>query len=185
MELKDTQTMENLRKALAGESIARNKYTYFAQVARDNGDLEIAEAFEQMARNEMTHARLWFELVNGGLPKTTRECLMLAAQGEYNEWYEMYPDFAKQARADGLEEIAVMFEKVAGIERSHENRFLMLLARQGKASGGAAPAAPAPAPKTKKEGYRCQFCGAIFENRPDVCDTCGAIGAFDYVQYYE
>lgn len=184
MEGKDTKTTENLRMALAGESIARNKYTYFAQIARENGDKEIAEAFEQMAKNEMTHARLWFEQVNGALPKTTAECLMLAAQGEYDEWYSMYPEFAKQARADGRGDLAVMFEKVAEIERSHENRFMVLMAGLSK-SKPAAAAAPASAPKQKKEGYRCQFCGAIFEKRPDVCDTCGAIGAFDRVEYYE
>ncbi len=179
MEMKETKTMENLRKALTGESIARNKYTYFAQVARKNGDVKIADAFEQMAKNEMTHARLWFEQLNGGLPAATKECLMQAAQGEYQEWYEMYPDFARQAREDGREDLAVMFEKVAEIERSHENRFMTLLAELTQSG------AVADTPEQKKEGYRCQFCGAIFEKRPDTCDTCGAIGAFEYVEYFE
>lgn len=182
MPIEHTQTAENLRKALAGESIARNKYTYFAQAARAAGDEEVAAAFEQMAKNEMTHARFWFEQLYGK-PSDTTSCLLQAAQGEYSEWHDMYPDFARQAREDGLEELAVMFEKVAAIEKSHEDRFLTLLAKMGGAPGPA-PAAKAPAPKQKKEGYRCQFCGAIFERRPDVCDTCGAIGAFDYVGYY-
>ncbi|MCI9609083.1 MAG: rubrerythrin [Oscillibacter sp.] len=185
MSIEHTKTAENLRKALAGESIARNKYTYFAQAAQANGDEEVAAAFEQMAKNEMMHAKFWFEQLYGK-PSDTKECLAQAAQGEYSEWHDMYPDFARQAREEGLEELAVMFEKVAAIEQSHENRFLSLLAKMSKPSDPA-PAAKAssPAPRQKKEGYRCQFCGAIFERRPDVCDTCGAIGAFDYVEYYE
>lgn len=177
MDLKNTQTAENLRKALAGESIARNKYTFFAQAARLSGDDKIADAFEQMAKNEMMHAKFWFEMLYGK-PGDPKECLIQAAQGEYEEWRNMYPAFAQQAREDGLEDVAVMFEKVAAIERSHENRFMMLLAEMGQKQ-------PAAAPKQKKEGYRCQFCGAIFAERPDVCDTCGAIGAFDFVEYCE
>ena len=121
MDLKNSKTAENLRKALAGESMARNKYTYFAQAARANGDDEIADAFEQMAKNEMMHAKFWFEQLYGR-PDNTQKCLMQAAHGEYSEWHDMYPDFARQAREEGLEDIAVMFEKVAAIERSHENR---------------------------------------------------------------
>ena len=177
MEFSTSKTAENLQKALAGESIARNKYTYFAQTARANGHEEVAAAFEQMAKNEMMHAKFWFEQLYGK-PEDTAKCIAQAAQGEYDEWHGMYPEFARQAREEGFEDLAVMFEKVAAIERSHENRFLALLAKQG-----AAPAKPQP--KQKREGYRCQFCGAIFENRPDVCDTCGAIGAFEYVEYYE
>ena len=186
MPLKGTKTEENLLKALAGESIARNKYTYYAQVARENGDTHIAEAFEQMAKNEMMHARFWFEALYGK-PESTDACLMQAAQGEYGEWHDMYPAFAGQARADGLEELAVMFEKVAAIERSHENRFLTLLAKRNSVGQEApAPQTPAkPAPKEKREGWRCQFCGAVFQKRPDVCGVCKAIGAFEYVEYYE
>ena len=153
MPLKGTKTEENLLKALAGESIARNKYTYYAQVARENGDTHIAEAFEQMAKNEMMHARFWFEALYGK-PESTDACL---------------------------------FEKVAAIERSHENRFLTLLAKRNSAGQEApAPQTPAkPAPKEKREGWRCQFCGAVFQKRPDVCGVCKAIGAFEYVEYYE
>ena len=186
MPLKGTKTEENLLKALAGESIARNKYTYYAQVARENGDTHIAEAFEQMAKNEMMHARFWFEALYGK-PESTDACLMQAAQGEYSEWFQMYPEFARQAREDGMEDLAVMFEKVAAIERSHENRFLTLLAKRNSAGQEApAPQTPAkPAPKEKREGWRCQFCGAVFQKRPDVCGVCKAIGAFEYVEYYE
>lgn len=180
MGLEHTKTAENLHKALAGESIARNKYTFFAQAARDNGNEEVAAAFEQMAKNEMMHAKFWFEQLFGK-PGDIKDCLTKAAQGEYKEWHDMYPEFARQAREDGLEELAVMFEKVAAIERSHEKRFMTLLTKL------AAPGEvleEAPAPPEKKEGYRCQFCGAVFERRPDVCDTCGAIGAFEYAEYY-
>ncbi len=183
MDIKDTKTAENLRVALAGESIARNKYTYFAEAARKNGNPEIAEAFERMAINEMTHARLWFELLNGK-PGTTESCLQTSAMGEYSEWHSMYPEFAKQARADGLENIAVMFEHVASIERSHENQFMEMLA-QLKGKGRAGQQTETEKKKVKKQGYRCQFCGAIYEQRPDVCDTCEAIGAFEPVEYYE
>ncbi len=188
MELKNTKTAENLRAALAGESIARNKYTYFAQAARKNGDEKVAQAFEEMARNEMTHAKFWFELLFGK-PESTRDCLMTAASGEYSEWSNMYPKFAQQAREEGLEDIAIMFEHVANIERSHENRFMTLLAELYKKNPGAVSADDSPSQepvqRQKKTGYRCQFCGQIFETRPDVCDVCDAIGAFDAVEYYE
>ena len=188
MSLENTKTMENLRTALAGESIARNKYTFFAQVARDNGNEDVAVAFEQMAKNEMMHAKFWFEQIFGK-PTDPVECIMQAARGEYSEWHDMYPKFAQEAREDGLEEIAVMFEKVAAIERNHEGRFMTLLAKLSRTPPEQAPAREAaqdaPAPRQKKTGYRCQFCGAVFEERPDVCDTCQAIGAFELVDYYE
>ena len=105
MDIKGTQTAENLRKALAGESIARNKYTYFAMAARANGDEEMAAAFEQMAQNEMMHAKFWFELLYGK-PEDTKQSLTQAALGEYNEWSDMYPAFAAQARAEVMRESA-------------------------------------------------------------------------------
>ncbi len=183
MAFENTKTAENLRAALAGESIARNKYTYFAQTARALGNAAVADAFEQMAKNEMMHAKFWFEQLYGK-PSDITDCLTQAAQGEYMEWHDMYPGFARQAREEGLEDLAVMFEKVAAIERSHENRFMTLLAELSKTPAPSGTPA-APAPKTKREGYRCQFCGAVFDQRPDVCDTCGAIGAFEYTEYYE
>lgn len=187
MELKNTQTEKNIRAALAGESIARNRYTYFAEAARKNGDEDVAVAFEQMSINEMTHAKLLYELLNGK-PGTTKSCLQSSAAGEYSEWHRMYPEFAAQARADGLEEIATMFEHIANIEKSHENRFMTLLAKLQKKDSSTTSNSPENdilAKKTKKSGYRCQFCGALFGNRPDVCNVCDAIGAFDLVEYYE
>lgn len=99
----------------------------------------------------------------------------------------MYPDFAAQAREEGLEEIAIMFEKVAAIERSHENRFMTLLAKLSQTSPEQPPfpTGEEPGPRQKKTGYRCQFCGAVFAERPDICGVCEAIGAFDMVDYYE
>lgn len=173
-----TKTMENLHKALAGESIARNKYTYFAQVAKANGDDEIAAAFEQMAKNEMMHAKFWFEQIFGK-ETDTMKCLQMAAQGEYHEWHDMYPEFAKQAREDGREDLAILFEKVAAIERSHEKRFLTLQAKL--LSPKAEEEEDHTQPSHTKTGYRCQFCGAVFDQRPQVCDTCGAMGAFDEI----
>jgi len=110
MELKHSKTEANLQKALAGESIARNKYTYFAQAARENGQPEIAAAFEQMAQNEMMHAKFWFERLYGK-PGDVKECLTQAAQGEYAEWREMYPAFAQQAREEGMEDLAVSLKR--------------------------------------------------------------------------
>ncbi len=188
MNLENTQTKENLQKALAGESIARNKYTYFAQAARRNGDNDIADAFEEMAKNEMMHAKFWFEQLFGK-PDKTKNCLITAAQGEYAEWHNMYPSFAEKARQEGLEEIAVMFEHVAAIEKNHENRFMTLLAQMNKTDPSKVAAddsaSSAPVARQKKSGYRCQFCGATFDHRPDACKVCGAIGSFDAVEYYE
>ena len=181
-----TQTQENLKKALAGESIARNKYTFFAQAARAGGHDYIADAFEQMAKNEMTHAKFWFEQLYGK-PEDAEACLKAAAHGEYEEWHDMYPAFAQQARADGMEDLAVMFEKVADIERSHENRFMTLLVEllSAQRNGSAPVQAVEAAPKQEKIGYRCQFCGALYPQCPDVCGVCQAIGSFDKVTYTE
>ncbi len=173
MNLAGTKTAENLQTALAGESIARNKYSYFAQTARSNGDEEVAAAFERMAKNEMMHARFWYEQLFG-TPGDTEECLEQAAQGECDEWSRMYPEFARQAREEGLEELALMFMRVAAIERGHEREFRSLLSRLTQ-----------PEAEAAKSGYRCQFCGAIFEDRPDVCGTCRAAGAFEYIEYVE
>ena len=139
-----------------------------------------------MATNEMMHAKFWFEQLFGK-PTDTKQCLTQAAMGEYEEWHSMYPDFAAQAREEGLEEIAIMFEKVAAIERSHENRFMTLLAKLSQTSPEQPPfpTGEEPGPRQKKTGYRCQFCGAVFAERPDICGVCEAIGAFDMVDYYE
>ena len=177
--LKGTQTEKNLRAALAGESLARNKYTYYAMKATEEGNTEVAELFETMARNETYHAKVWFQQLYGEM-KDSKDNLQEAAGGEYKEWKDMYPSFAQTAREEGLENIAVLFDRVAEIERNHEETFLKaFIALTDKKDGAAAPA---DAPKTIVNGYKCQFCGAIFEERPTVCNVCKAIGSFDNVK---
>ncbi|KMZ54290.1 rubrerythrin family protein [Dorea sp. D27] len=186
MDLKDSKTYENLKTALSGESLARNKYTYFAQAARRDGHEHIAEELEAMAVNEMTHARFWFELIYGK-PVDVLTNLQIAMKGEYDEWNSMYPEFAKKAREEGFEDIAVMFEHVASIEKSHEERFMKLFieAKKSESSADQEPAAPAEeVPSAPEYGYRCVFCGAVFPNRPDVCSVCKAIGSFDHVEVH-
>ena len=175
MNLKGTQSESNVKAALAGESLARNKYTFYAMQAAAEGNKEIADFFEKMAKNETTHARIWFNLLNSK-GSTIEENLEDAAQGENSEWTGMYPRFAEIARSEGLEDLAVMFEKVGEIERDHERQFLKALIKLKKSDK---PAAPTEAPASKRPGYRCLFCGAVFEKRPDVCPVCQAIGAFE------
>lgn len=181
MEIKGTKSEQNLKAALAGESIARNKYTYYAMAARKEGQDKIAESFERMAKNEMMHAKFWFELLNGK-PKNTLTNLQDAAKGELQEWHSMYPEFARQAREDGLEELALMFERVASIERDHERQFIKLCADILKTEE---ESKPEEGVAVSREGYRCMFCGAVFSNRPDVCEVCGAIGSFEPCSYEE
>ncbi len=124
MELKGSKTEKNLLKAFAGESQARNKYTYFASKARKEGFNQIADVFEETAENEKEHAKLWFKHLNG--IGTTYENLLAAAAGENSEWTDMYKEMAKTAREEGFEGIARQFEGVAEIEKRHEERYLKL-----------------------------------------------------------
>lgn len=120
-----TRTEENLRTAFAGESQARNKYTYYAKKAEEDGMNQIAEIFRITALNEEQHAKIWFKLLNDGIG-STEENLKNAAEGEHFEWAEMYADFAKTAEEEGFANIARLFSGVAAIEKSHEQRFLTL-----------------------------------------------------------
>ena len=124
-ELKGTKTEKNLMEAFAGESQARNKYTYFASVAKKEGYVQISKIFEETAANEKEHAKIWFKLLNGigDTPKNLEE----AANGENYEWTDMYATFAKEAREEGFEKIAALFEGVAKIEKEHEERYRKLL----------------------------------------------------------
>lgn len=184
MNIKGTQTEKNLHAALSGESMARNKYTYYAMTAREEGYPEIADALERMAKNEMMHAKFWFEALYGD-PKRTAENLMDAAGGEFAEWHSMYPKFAAEARKDGLEDLAIMFERVATIEKDHERQFMLLLAEMNGAKPKVADdAIPKKAEqKVIKDGYRCMFCGAVYETRPDTCSMCKSIGSFEPCTY--
>ena len=128
MELKGSKTEQNLMTAFAGESQARNKYTYFASKAKKDGYEQIAAIFEETANNEKEHAKIWFKLLNGGEIPTTEENLKAAADGENYEWTDMYDEFAKTAREEGFDHIAYLFEGVAKIEKEHEERYRKLLA---------------------------------------------------------
>ncbi len=127
MELKDSKTLQNLMTAFTGESQARNKYTFYAQKARDDGFIQIAEIFEETAHNEKEHAEIWFKLINDGLGFTQGN-LEDAAGGEHYEWSEMYSGFAKTAEEEGFTRIAALFKLVADIEKEHEIRYRTLQA---------------------------------------------------------
>ena len=127
MELKGSKTEQNLMTAFAGESQARNKYTYFASKAKKEGYEQIAAIFEETANNEKEHAKIWFKLLNGGDVPTTVENLKEAFSGENYEWTDMYSEFAKTAKEEGFDHIAYLFEGVAKIEKEHEERFRKLL----------------------------------------------------------
>lgn len=181
MSIKGTQTEKNLLAAFQGESMARNKYTFFAQRAKQENHPEIAALFDSLATNETMHGKLLYQKLTG-IGNTT-ENLQTAASGEYGEWSSMYPEFAAQARQDGFEDIAVLFENIAKIEKDHEMRFMQALL-QLQSAGAPAEAPSAAAPKTVTvQGYRCQFCGATFDHRPDVCEVCGAIGSFEETSF--
>lgn len=127
MDLKGTRTEANLRTAFAGESEARNKYTYYASKARKDGYHQIGDIFEETAANEKEHAKLWFKLLHGGIGDTM-DNLADAAAGENYEWTDMYATFAREAREEGFDKIADLFEGVAAIEKEHEERYRKLLA---------------------------------------------------------
>ena len=127
MELKGSKTEQNLMTAFAGESQARNKYTYFASKAKKDGYEQIAAIFEETANNEKEHAKMWFKLLEGGEIKSTVDNLKAAAAGENYEWTDMYATFAKEAKEEGFDHIAFLFEGVAAIEKEHEERYKKLL----------------------------------------------------------
>ncbi len=163
MELKGSRTEQNLIAAFAGESEARNKYTYYASKARKEGYVQIADLFEETAANEMEHAKIWFKLIHG--IGSTAENLKDAAAGENYEWTEMYATFAKEAREEGFERIARLFEGVAAIEKEHEERYLKLLENVEKGL------------VFSKEGdtiWKCSNCGHIHigKEAPEVCPVC-------------
>ena len=127
MELKGSKTEKNLQTAFAGESQARNKYTYYASKAKKEGFVQIAKIFEETANNEKEHAKLWFKFLHDGNVPETAANLLDAAQGENYEWTDMYAGFAKTAKEEGFEKLAYLFEAVAKIEKTHEERYRKLL----------------------------------------------------------
>lgn len=162
-DLKGTKTESNLRAAFAGESEARNKYTYFASKAKKEGYVQISNIFTETAANEKEHAEIWYKILEG--IGSTVDCLKEAADGEHYEWTEMYPTFAKEAREEGFDEIAELFEGVAQIEKEHEERYRKLLknvedklvfSRDGDCI------------------WQCSNCGHIVigKEAPEVCPVC-------------
>ena len=165
MELKGSRTEENLRTAFAGESQAHTKYLYYASKASKDGYVQIGKMFEETARNEKEHAKIWFKLLHDGGVPSTEENLADAAAGENYEWTDMYAGFAKTAREEGFDEIAFLFEKVGAIEKTHEERYRKLLkniqddvvfSRDGDVI------------------WECSNCGHIVigKKAPEVCPVC-------------
>ncbi len=164
-ELKGTKTEKNLQEAFAGESMARNKYSYFASKAKKDGYVQIANIFEETAANEKEHAKMWYKLLNGGKVSDTVQNLADAANGENFEWTDMYARMAQEAREEGFPEIAEKFEGVAAIEKEHEERYRKLLkniqdevvfSRDGDVI------------------WQCANCGHIVVGKkaPEVCPVC-------------
>lgn len=176
--IKGTQTEKNMRAAFAGESQARNKYSFYEEQARKEGCEDVAKIFERMGKNEMMHARIWYKILNEGIGETSSN-LQDAARGENGEWRSMYPNFAKKAREEGLDEIADMFERVAAIEEDHERTFLKALISMSKKSEPAEEIRERVKTFKQVPVYRCMFCGAVFEETLDVCPVCEAIGSFE------
>ncbi len=164
-ELKGSKTEKNLEAAFAGESMARNKYSYYASKAKKDGYVQMAAIFEETAHNEKEHAKLWFKYLHGGAVPSTPENLADAAAGEHYEWTDMYASFAKEAREEGFDEIADKFEMVAVIEKEHEERYRKLLKNiEDKLV-------------FSKEGdavWQCSNCGHIVigKDAPEICPVC-------------
>lgn len=164
MNLKGTKTEENLKTAFMGESQARNKYSFYAYQARKEGYNVIADIFEETALNEMSHSEIYFKLLNEGMPNTV-ENLKDAANGENYEHTDMYKRFSKDAKEEGFDKIAFIFEQVAKIEKAHEERYNHLLNELQKSSLFT---------KAESTLWRCQYCGYIFEGTtaPNICPVC-------------
>ncbi|MCL2360202.1 MAG: rubrerythrin family protein [Defluviitaleaceae bacterium] len=164
-ELKGSRTEANLMAAFAGESQARNKYTYYAARAKKDGFEQMAKIFQDTADNEKEHAKMWFKHLHGGQVPGTVENLKDAAEGEHYEWTDMYAGFAKEARAEGFEAIANQFEMVAAIEKEHEERYRALLANlEGNTVFM----------KDRPVEWECANCGHRHhgEAAPEVCPVC-------------
>lgn len=163
-DLKGTKTEKNLQEAFAGESMARNKYTYFASKAKKDGYVQISNIFQETADNEKEHAKLWYKYLNGGV-KDTAYNLEDAANGENYEWTDMYARMAKEAHEEGFEEIAARFEGVLAVEKTHEERYRKLLKNVNDKK------------VFSKDGdviWQCSNCGHIVVGKyaPEICPVC-------------
>ena len=174
-ELKGSRTEANLMAAFAGESQARNKYTYYASRAKKDGYEQIAALFQETADNEKEHAKIWFKLLHGDSVPETAVNLKDAAAGEHYEWTDMYATFAKEAKEEGFDKIAFLFEQVAKIEKTHEERYLKLLAN---VEGGLVFS------KNGDTIWQCANCGhlVIGKKAPQMCPVCSHPQAFFMVR---
>ena len=165
MELKGSKTEQNLWTAFAGESQARNKYTYFASKAKKEGYEQIAAIFEETANNEKEHAKMWFKELHGGEVPTTAENLLAAAEGENYEWTDMYDEFAKVAEEEGFKALAAKFRMVAEIEKHHEERYRALLHNVEVQE---------VFKKSEVKVWECRNCGHIVvgTEAPELCPVC-------------
>lgn len=172
--LEGTKTAANLATAFAGESQAHTKYLYYASKAKKDGFVQIASLFEETANNEKEHAKIWFKLLHGGMPGTI-ENLKDAAAGENYEWTDMYKTFAEEARAEGFDEIATLFEGVAAIEKEHEERYRKLLAN---IEGGLVFS------RDGEQIWQCSNCGHIVVGKkaPELCPVCNHPQAYFMIQ---
>lgn len=164
-DLKGTKTEKNLQDAFAGESQARNKYSYYASKAKKDGYVQIAALFEETADNEKEHAKMWFKYLHGGAVPGTEENLKDAAAGENYEWTDMYDRMAREAEEEGFVEIAAKFRLVGAIEKHHEERYLALLknVQEGLVFS-----------RDGEKVWKCRNCGHIVigKQAPEVCPTC-------------
>lgn len=169
MELKGSQTEKNLWEAFAGESMARNKYDYFASAAKKEGYEQIAGIFQETSLNEKEHAKMWLKALGGyekgDTPGDTRKNLIAAAAGEHYEWTEMYKNFADEAEAEGYTELARTMRRIGEVEKRHEGRYRKLIENIEKDEVFARP---------EKQRWECRNCGWVFEGSkvPDTCPAC-------------
>ena len=175
MNLEGTKTQANLMAAFAGESEARNKYTYYASKAKKDGFVQISQLFTETANNEKEHAKMWFKALCGGSIPDTLTCLEMAASGENEEWTDMYPRMAAEAKEEGFDRIAALFEGVAKIEKEHEDRYRALLSNveEGKVF--------------KRDDvviWQCSNCGHIVvgTQAPEICPVCSHPKAYFQIQ---
>ena len=175
MDLKGSKTEKNLLEAFKGESMATNKYTYFASRAKKDGYVQMSKIFENTASNEREHAKLWYKALHGGKISDTADNLKECIEGENYEHTSMYPEFAKTAREEGFVEIAELFEGVAKIEAHHEARYKKLLANIEKNE---------VFKKSDKKSWECANCGCVIEDTeaPETCPVCAHPKAYFFVK---
>ena len=177
MELKGSKTEKNLMCAFQDESEARNKYTFWAKKAKEEGYVQIARIFEDTANNEKEHAKIWLKLLSGGEIKSTTENLKCASDTEHYEWSQMYAKFAKEAREEGFDDIAFLFEKVINVEKMHDLRYKKLL---DDIQGGSV------FEREEEIVWECAVCGYTADSKkaPEICPLCKHPKAYFFEKAY-